>query len=301
VIRRGPFIRVALLLFALSLAGCRSWFQPPLLVSTTGTPLAIDDERADRLLENYLDTIEGRSGLRGSARVALSGPDFKLNRPQRIVVERPARLRFEILGLFDQLAAILVTNGRLFGFFEASTGQISRGRVSSSLLWDLTKIDLSPEQAVGLLLGTPEPEPGLARAAVWLEPNGQIALAFAWPSEDSSGACHADLRSGLSEPACFVTEAALSEGGEVFFFDAEGQLVELRSLESDGVIRYRAIFERYEVLDGADRVSFPMRVTIRSPGVDSEARFDWKRVVFASELSDRLFTLPALRRFGQGD
>lgn len=297
--RGAPVLPVALLLLALLPAGCRSTL--PLPISTAGTPLAIDDARAGRILAAYLAVSEGRTGLRGSARVAISGPDFKLNRPQRIVVERPARLRFEILGLFDQLAAILATDGRQFGFFDASTGEISRGRVSPALLWDLAKIDLSPEEAVGMLLGAPRPSPGLARAGVWVEPNGRMALAFAWPSQDSPRACRVDPTSGLFDRDCFVGEAALARGGEVFFFDAEGQLVELRSLEFEGVIRYRVLFEQYEPLEGADGVFFPMRITIRSPGVDSEARFIWKRIMLASELSDRLFRLPERRKSGQGD
>lgn len=300
MIRRGGSIfPIALLLLLLLLGGCRS--APRLVISTTGTPLAVDDARANRVLETYLAAIEGRSGLRGSARVAISGPDFKLNRPQRIVVERPARLRFEILGLFDQLAAVLVTNGHHFGFFDAVTGEISRGRVSSSLLWDLAKIDLLPDEAVGLILATPEPAAGLARAAVWLEPDARIALAFAWPSEEPREACLADPTSRLFDRDCFVEQDALAEGGEVFYFDAEGKLVELRALESDGLIRFRVVFEQYEAIDGADGVFFPKRVTIRSPSVDSEARLDWKRVMLASDLSDRLFRLPERRKTGQGD
>ena len=274
-----------------------------MLVSKTGTPLAIDDERAERVLGDYLEMLAGRPGLRGSARVALSGPDFKLNRPQRIVVERPASLRFEILGLFDQLAAILATDGREFGFFEAATGEITRGRVSPSLLWDLAKIDLSPEEAVGLLLGTPEPAPGVGRSAVWLEPDGRIALAFAWPREDPAAACLSGASSALFDPECFVGEEALAEGGEVFFFDEAGRLVELRSLEVAGIVRLRVLFERYEPLDGvdgADGVIFPKRITIRSPAALSEARFDWKRVMFATDLSDRLFVLPEPRRTERG-
>jgi len=299
VSRGAPVRPVALILLALFLAGCRG--TQPLLISTTGTPLAIDDARAGRVLETYLASSEHRNGLRGSARVAISGPDFKLNRPQRIVVERPARLRFEILGLFDQLVAVLATDGGRFGFYDASTGEISRGRVSSSLLWDLAKIDLSPDEAVGLLLGAPLPASGLARAGVWLEPNGRMALAFAWPTEASPRSCQTDPTRGLFDRACFVGEAALARGGEVFFFDTEGKLVELRSLEFEGVIRFRVLFEQYEPLEGADGVLFPMRITIRSPGVESEARFDWKRVMLASELSDRLFTLPERRKSGQGD
>ena len=300
--RSGGFaLLLVVSMIAPTLAACRS--APPagpMLVSRTGVPLAVDDERADRVLGDYLETLSSRRGLRGSARVALTGPDFKLNRPQRIVVERPASLRFEILGLFDQLAAILATDGREFGFFEAATGEITRGPVSPSLLWDLAKIDLSAEEAVGLLLGTPEPAPGVARSAVWMEPDGRIALAFAWPVTDPAAACLSGASSVLFDPECFVGEAALAEGGEVFFFDEGGRLVELRSLEAAGVIRLRVLFEGYEPLDAADGVIFPKRITIRSPAVLSEARFDWKRVMFATDLSDRLFVLPEPRRTGRG-
>ena len=191
------------------------------------------------------------------------------------------------------------------GFFDAATGEMSRGIASSSLLWDLARIDLAPDEAVGLLLGAPRPSPGLARAGIWLEPEGRIALAFAWPSEgriaELPETCQTEPESGLFDPDCFLDEGALREGGEVFFFERDGTLVELRSLDRDGVIRFRVLFEQYEQLDGSDGVIFPMRVTVRSPAVDSEARFVWKRVMLARDLSDRLFTLPARRNAGQGD
>lgn len=297
----GIALLLLLMTGSLVLTGCRTAPPGPLLVSTTGMPLAIDDARANRVLEDYLATLEARRGLRGSARVALSGPELELNRPQRIVVERPARLRFEILGLFDQLAAILATDGRQFGFFDASTGEITRGRVTPSLLWDLAHIDLSAEEAVGLLLASPEPAPGVGRSAVWLEDDGRLALAFAWPRKDPPAACLADASNALFDPRCFVGEAALAEGGEVFFFDEAGRLVELRSLEPAGAVRLRALFERYAPLDDDDGVIFPRRITIRSPALESEARFDWKRVMLAEDLSDRLFRLPELRRVGSSE
>lgn len=297
--RRGVGGAIALLAVLATLSGCRTVGGSDLL-STTGTPLARDDARADRVLRDYLDSIPLRPGLRGSARVSLRGPDFKLNRPQRVVLERPARLRFEILGLFDQLAAILVSDGREFGFFDASTGEIERGRVTPDLLWQLAKIDLSPEEAVGLLLGAPEPESGLARAAVWLEADGRLALAFAWPADGGEPACQLDPAESLFVPGCFVEADALEEGGEVYFFDAEGRLVEFRALEANAVSRFRVRFEQFEALDGANGVIFPKRVTIESAALDSEARFDWKRVMLSGELSDRLFSLPEPGRRDRG-
>jgi hypothetical protein len=70
--------------------------------------------------------------------------------------------------------------------------------------------------------------------------------------------------------------------------------VEMRSLASRGRIRFRATFEGYQTLPGDDSdLEFPERTTIHSPGsgMESMARFVWKRVMLAEELSDRFFQI----------
>lgn len=303
--RRGASLLIfGLCASILAFVGCRApaSFGPGL--PSEGTRLAVDDARAESVLRSYLDLAGARSALRGSARVLLEGPDFKLNRPQRILVERPARLRFEVLGLFDQLAAMLATNGRLFGFYDVSTGDISRGRVTPTLLWDLAKIDLDVDEVVGLLLAAPLPSPGIARTAVWLEPDGRLALVFAWPDEDAAPDCEAPAPQALFDAACFVELDSLEAGGEVFLFDVSGRLVEVRNLSPGGAIRYRATFEDYAVQAigvGGSEIEFPNRITLRSPEAESMARFTWKRVMFAEGLSDRFFMIPDRRAaFGDG-
>ncbi len=286
---------VLVLLLSLLVAGCRTspLVELQRIDRMTGSRLPIDDARAEHVLRRYLKMVEARSALRGSARVLLEGPDFKLNRPQRILVERPARVRFEVIGLFDQLVAILATDGHRFGFYEVSKGGVSRGRVTPTLLWDLARIDLDIHEVVGLLLGAPMPSSGLARAAVWLEPEGGLALAFAWPGEQPKLSCSEDSTRSLLDSDCFVSFDAFGEGGEMFLFDVDGRLAEVRSFDPGGVIRFRATFEDYRSLDGdAGEVDFPNRVTIRSPAAESLARFVWKRVMLAEELSDRFFMIP---------
>jgi hypothetical protein len=292
--RRGALLPAVGLLLLLLVAGCRT--SPPIDLQLAGTVLPIDDARAEFVLRNYLELVEARSALRGSARVLLEGPDFKLNRPQRILVERPARIRFEVIGLFDQLAAILATDGRRFDFYEASDGRVLRGRVTPALLWELAQIDLDIPEVVGLLLGAPRPSSGLARAAVWLQPDGGLVLVFAWPGNASDLKCTEDPAVSLLDADCFVSVDALDAGGEMFLFDVDGRLAEVRGLDPGGVIRFRATFEDYEPLDeDAGEVVFPNRVTIRSPGAESLARFDWKRVMLSDELSDRFFMIPERR------
>ncbi len=297
--RRGALIPAIGLLLSLVVAGCRT--SPIVDLRLSGTMLPIDDARAERVLRSYLELVQTRSALRGSARVRLEGPDFKLNRPQRILVERPARVRFEVIGLFDQLAAMLATNGRIFGFYDASDGRVSRGVVTPTLLWDLAKIDLDLHEVVGLLLGAPMPSVGLARAGVWLEPDGGLVLAFAWPRDEPDGYCREDPTRSLLDSDCSTSVDALARGGEVFLFDVDGRLVEVRGLDPGGKLRFRATFEDYRLLDGeAAGVEFPNRVTIRSMEAESLARFVWKQVMLADELPDRLFMISAPRTANQG-
>lgn len=280
---------LAFLAAALVGSGCRTSPPPGVL---GGAPLPIDDARAGRVFETYRAMAGARSVLRGSARVALTGPDFKLNRPQNIVVARPARLRFEVVGLFEQLAAVLVSDGARYGFYDAATGEMEHGPVEPSLLWELAQVDVEVGEAVGLLLGAPLPRAFAGRAAVWQEGEGLLAIAFAAPGR-ARGDCPVDAERGWSDPACFVDAGALAGGGDAFVFDREGRLVELRSFEADGILRYRARFEAYgPVVSGEAHTDFPGLVTIDSAGVKSQARFAWKRVMLAGEVSDRLFQLP---------
>jgi hypothetical protein len=283
-------------MLAATLAGCRSVPPPDAGFGLAGTRLAIDDVRADRVLRDYLALAGARSALRGAARVVLEGPDFKLNRPQRIVVERPARLRFEVIGLFDQLAALLATDGRSFGFYDASSATIARGRVTPGLLWDLARVDLGVHEAVALLLAAPVPSDGVARAAVWLDAEGGIALVFGWPEQEPDPSCRDAARSALLDAACFLPRASLADGGEVYRFDAKGRLAEVRDVEPGGALRFRASFEDYGPIEGeTGAFDFPHRVTVRSPRTRALARFDWKRVALAPALSDRLFRIPERR------
>lgn len=281
---------VATLAVALFASACRT---PPPEAVVHGVRLAVDDARASRVLDDYLALSARRDTLRGAARVALVGPDFKLNRPQNVVVARPARLRFEVIGLFDQLAAVLVSDGESYGFYDAATGEMAHGPVTPDLLWNLAKVDLGVPETVGLLLGAPRPPAQGVRAAVWREEGERLGIAFTTYRPHRRSDCPRASEPGWRDPACFAEPADLSAGGEAFVFDGAGRLVELRAFEARGVLRYRARFDEYSPLDdGEPPAEFPLLVTIESPAVRSEARFAWKRVMLGGEVADRLFRLP---------
>lgn len=275
--------RVALLfsfLFVLAFAtACPKPPAPDALI--TGTPLPLDDPRSLDVMAAHEARASMGAALRGSARVSISRPDFDLKRPQRIAIARPDRLRFEVLGLFDVLAAVLATDGETFGFFDASTGDVTRGFVTADLLWDVTGLDLSTDEVAGLLLAAPTPSMDLVLSAAWVEADEGITVAYG---------------PGVAGPTPTLRD--LEAGGEFFRFDAQGLLREVRALDSGWVTRYRASFDAYEDTDASDSRNggsrpYPKRITIRSPSVEAIALFEWKRVMLTDELPDRIFMIPA--------
>jgi len=268
---RPAFARIALLLLLGALAaGC----PKPVVVDSfeVGRPLPLDDPAALRVMEAHRARVAQGSALTGLARVALDGPGFKLNRPQRIAVERPRRLRFEVLGLFDVLAGLLVSDGVEYGYYEALTGRVDRGLVTQDLLWELARLDLDPDEVVDLLLAAPVPRRDRAVVGAWREPDFGITLAYATPGS----------------------------GSTVYFrFDPAGELRELRAVEPGRVTRVKASFEAYGPVEGGTAGRrFPMRIRLESPKVEATALFEWKRIMLADALPDRFFAIPALEDFG---
>lgn len=292
-----------LLLLSVLITACPK--PPPSDVWTTGQPIAIDDARALDFVKDHRDRHRVGQALRGSARVVVEGPDFKLNRPQRIAIARPSRVRFEVLGLFDVLAAILVSDGEEYGFFDSSSGRVTRGLVTSDFLWEWAQLDLNAEEVVDLLLATPMPSPSMALAGVWVDADAGLTFVY------TKTTC-ADPMSRGEGDECRGSLDDLDRGAEIYRFDARGLLREIRSVDPDWVIRYHAKFDDYAnveaggtLSDETDRAGahdarvvamrpFPMRMTVHSPGVDAMARFEWKRVLLTAELPDPLFRIPQM-------
>ena len=150
---------------------------------------------------------------------------------------------------------------------------------------------------------TPRPEQGTLRVGAWRSPDGGLAIAFGWPTGLATACAAEDPWGVFFAPACFLRERTLFEmGGQLFLFDAQDRLIEIRALDPGGELRYHAIYEDYEVLGGESEdeggVNFPKRVTLSSPSLGSEARFSWKRVMLADDLPDRIFEIPAPRHRG---
>ena len=229
-------------------------------------PLVESDPRPARLLAGLEASADRRGALRARARVAIQAPDLDIRRPQRLAVARPGRLRFEVLGLFGQLAALLVVDGGRYQLYEAGADQLREGVVSSALLWQVARVDLEPGEAVDLLLGVPRPGPGLRVSRALLRADGQIA---------------------------FERVDARGEPRERFVFDAQGRLASMARLAADGRAMWRARFSRYRAISGPDGSSrqFAFEVALDFPRVEGGATLDYQQAELVAELPGSLFRL----------
>jgi hypothetical protein len=231
----------------------------------TYAALAADDPRPVRLLTAWNQLAEVRQAMRGRARIAVDGADgaIRLRGRQRVVLERPARLRVEILGLLGQTAAVLVTDGNRYELLRAGDRSYESGEVHPDLLWQQVWIALTPEEAIDVLLGVPALDPSLVPTAAWADAAGNVRL---------------ELRDGDGN----LRRRAV--------FDAEGRLERLEVFEIGGHRRWQASFDDYKPVDGTP---FAHRVVLDVDAGGTHAEVELRDVELNPPLRPDIFRLRA--------
>jgi hypothetical protein len=202
--------------------------------------------------------------MSGRADFSVDAPDLRFRRPQRIAFERPASLRVEVLALFDQLAAVLTSDGAYYAYFDAAKRKVKRGAVSRELLWRLARIDLSPNEAVSILLGAPAPSAGAELTGVFRGPNGELALEYRGEGHGS---------------------------GFRFEFDAEGRLSHVQTRGADGGLDWRVAYADYREHDG---VQIAHEVALEFPRVAASANFSFDAIELNPALDPAIFQIAPL-------
>lgn len=216
---------------------------------------------AEAALAALAQAAEARRGLRGTLRLSLDGPEGSFRSTQVLLLERPSRLRVEVLGFLSQTVAVLTTDGERFDLFRASERRLERGPVYPGLLHDVARIDLEPDEAVAVLLGVPRMPPGLHVARVDATEEGGIAL---------------DL---VDAPGALRRRVELGPGSEL-------RAAEVRTL--GGTVLWRARFDDYRDVAGA---SFAHRVELRFPDSNTDVEVAFTSVELNPDLSDEAFVL----------
>lgn len=232
MIRSTVFVTVALLL-----SGCAT----P-LVSSRSEPLSRDDPRVVFLADSLAAMARDRHSLVGAARLSLEAPDLRFSRPQRVALRRPASLRVEILGLFNQVAAILTTDGARYQFFDLESSEVEEGEAGRSLLWEVARVDLEPREVVGLLLGAPVQAGSVLESARGRD-DGSLLLGF---------------------------RLAADATRRVFEFDASSGLVGVRHRAADGSLVWEAEYSDYRNL--GERL-FAHQIALDFPAQQAQATF----------------------------
>ncbi len=229
-------------------------------VDPLGSPLPRGDSRPSRFLEALLATGAERRALRGVADLGLDGPEGSARAKQIVFLERPARLRVEVLGFLNQSVAVLTTDGERFHLFRAEDRSVEEGEVRPTLLWEVAGIALQPDAAVRVLLGVP----GV--------PDGALAL-------PPRGTREGGVRVGFAHGG-FVT---------ILEFDSKGELSRWR-LERDGAgeALVEATYSEYLPLAGT---RFAHQIDLRDYLHGTRAQVQWKDVVLNPDLPREVFRI----------
>jgi hypothetical protein len=229
------------------------------------TPIPPDDPRPARLLAEWSEAAEARRGLRGRARLSVDAGDgeVRLRGRQLIALERPARMRVEIQGLLSQTVAVLVTDGTRYEVFRAQDRSYQSGPVHPGLLREQAYLDLTPEEAIGLLLGVPVPGAGLTLDGAATDPEAALRIDLA----DAGGALRQRAR-----------------------FDAEGLLREVEVFDAEGDLVWSALFDGYAPVGD---VPFAHAVTLEVASGATRAEISLRDVQLNPALSPDIFRLRA--------
>ena len=227
--------------------------------------IALDpaDPRPLAFVKDLAETAAARSTLRGALRLSLDAPDLSFRRPQRLALRRPSDLRVEVLGLFGQIAAILVTDGVTYQRFNASDGSFESGDVTPDLLWRVARFAMQPDELVDLLLGAPRPSPKTSLANAYAEPGDGLSVGY----RDADGR----LR-------------------EQFGFDRRGQLIAFTRFSLNGEVDWKANFSDYRDVSGS-RFAFDVRLNF--PALNARAALRFDHAALDPTLGDEVFALRA--------
>jgi len=221
-------------------------------------PLSADDPRASLQLHALAQLAAARRGLRAVTKVSLEGPQGASSSRQLMLLERPARMRLEVLGLLGQRLAILATDGEHYQLYRSQSAQIETGDVHPGILWDLAGVPLRPEQAVSLLLGAPQLSAAASSPSADLDTAGNLRLHWVGASLD---------------------------------FDPEGRLRDyIEHVRGFGQTLVEAHYANY------DAHSFARVVELRFPAAGSRVRVEFRDVELNPQLSPALFQLRATGR-----
>ncbi|GIW41574.1 MAG: hypothetical protein KatS3mg076_2151 [Candidatus Binatia bacterium] len=122
-------------------------------------------------LEELVRSCRGAvRNLRTEARMSFRSPEGSGSAREILLVERPDRLRVEVVGMFGT-PFVLVTSGGRLAAYVAEERRVYRGVADARTLYPYLFVELPPRDAVDLLLGCPPWREG-GHASLFYDPTG---------------------------------------------------------------------------------------------------------------------------------
>ncbi len=220
-----------------------------------------DEKMIQRLVGEQRAVFAARRGLRARARVSLSGAVGESFAKQVVLIERPARLRLEVVGMLGQRLAILATDGETYDLFRRPERGIASGSIHPGILWEVAGVPLQPELAVDLLLGVPPipDDEALGDAVLAQTPDG-----FRVRTQDRAS------------------------GFQSLEFGREGDLTEARWESAGGESLLEVRYDDFRALGGQ---RFAHEIEIVFPRERARAVLSYREVELNPELPAELFRL----------
>lgn len=185
-------------------------------------------------VEQLLDALEQRRadliGVRAMARLRYRSPERSDSARNVLAVERPDRIRFEVVSMLGALLVLTSDDGR-FAAYVPSESTVYRGAASAQNLAAYLPIDVSVERIVDLLLATPQMAENLPAAVDWEE--GLVRIT----QRDANGA----------RATCFTSDLTPARYREI---DPQGRIT---------------LDARYEDIDATSRIPLARQLTVHLP------------------------------------
>jgi outer membrane lipoprotein-sorting protein len=231
-------------------SGCTT-ARPPVPASVTTLPTV------ETLAAALQHQREARLSLRALARMTYEGPDERTRARQVLLVERPQRLRIELLSALGTAFVLTAGDGTLAAYVRGDSA-VYRGRATRANLQRYARVDLGVADAVELLLGT-APQRSAHHEVVSFDPtSGGIQL---WRETD--------------------------DGAQVIWFDRSLQTTATEDRDSEGRVQWRARFESFS----PSQAGMPERIAIEVPADGRRLAFELTEMEINPELAATLFTL----------
>lgn len=197
--------------------------------------------------------------LRALARIQYRHPEGTNTSREVLIVQRPDRLRVEVLSLFGAVFVLTSEDGA-FTVYARPESKIYRGTASPRNMWRYARIGLPVPDLVELVLGTPPQRPVTWSKVTFDSDTGWVQLTQ-------------DLESGV-----FV----------VWFENELPRAAEIR--DSYGEIQWRALFGKYREHDGT---MIATRIKLFVPDEEHSVKIELDEIDVNPELETNTFAFTA--------